>query len=203
MKKLSNLAILLILSGCSLIPQLKPVNPNPPVIPPPPPTTLPPIPPVVTPPPPPVVSQCPMEIPAEGRWINIKPYGQGYDSTPRVKNQAYCERMTGIGGVPDCKANPEGSGNDACDTAFLGAPCPIWEQSLDGKNWGRCLPTPADISCDHFEHWNERQPYTGNCQKNLEGSPVAGFFMIAHGKGFVRACNSDSTICSQSKAVDF
>lgn len=157
---------------------------------------------IVTPPPP-VVSKCPIPVPTEGRWINRKPYGQGFDSTPRIRNRAYCEKMTGIDGVTDCKVNPEGSGQDACDTEFLDQPCPTWQFYNAGK-WEVCTPKPHDvISCDHFDHYNEVPPYTGNCQKFPDGSPSGGFFTIAHGKGKIRACDKSGTVCSEPVDVDY
>ena len=119
------------------------------------------------------------------------------DSTPRVRDEAYCQRATGASGIFDCKANPEGSGYDSCDKEFLGGiPCPYWQWSLDKSNWKRCTPVAGIMSCDHFDNWVEGTPYTGKCEKDNTGGPVSGFYMVLHGKGYVRACNKDFTICS-------
>jgi hypothetical protein len=153
-------------------------------------------------PPPPVVSKCPVPIPLSARYINRKPYGQGWDSTPRVRDKAYCEKMTGIEGVTDCKANPEGSGQDVCDEEFLGQPCPTW-QAYYGGQWNFCHPANGEITCDHYDHWNEQGSYSGICQKFPNGSPSGGFFMIAHGKGKVRACDKTASVCSEPIEVDY
>ncbi len=129
------------------------------------------------------------------------------DSTPRVNDQAYCQRATGQPGISTCKANPEGSGYRSCDTEFLGAACPVWQWSTNAQWWARCLPQgeggDAPITCDHFDDWGEVGPYTGPCERNKDGNPISGFVMVAHGKGWVRSCSADKSACSDPVAVDF
>lgn len=134
------------------------------------------------------------------------------DSTPRVNDQTYCEAVMPLATPPiyTCKANPEGTKLNACDTEFLGTACPIWEWSTSIQpNWTRCLPqgeqSGATVTCDHFDNWVEGTPYNGPCMRNQNGHPIAGFYTVFHGpdnwpnvKGYVRACTLDKSVCSKS-----
>jgi hypothetical protein len=166
----------------------------------------------IPPPTPPPLTGCPASpVPLDKRYIQTKVVrrdeGTGLpgtiDSTPRVRDHDYCARATGDASIFDCKANPEGSGYSLCDTEFLGGwACPIWQYSVNGGSWARCDPSEGEITCDHFDGWNEQQPYTGPCERNSQGSPIAGFVMVAHGQGYVRACTRDGVVCSPGQAVD-
>jgi hypothetical protein len=138
------------------------------------------------------------------------------DSTPRCgdigNDQGYCGKVTGNPDIHSCKANPEGSDLKSCDLQFLGVPCPIWQYSLTGAgNWQRCLPDGIGpdgqpFSCDHFDGWAEAMgTYTGQCQHDNTGllAPVAGFGMVPHGSGYVRACDALGVVCSGKIAVNY
>lgn len=168
---------------------------------------------------PPIVGKCPVAVPtAEGKRYFIakvaqhKPNADGtftdvLDSTPRVRDKAYCEALTGQVGVFDCKANPEGTGQDVCDEEFLGAPCPIW-QYKGPLGWQICGVDPHPIaSCDHYDGYIDWQgSYEGKCQARVEAGgkrvAVAGFKMTPHGNVLVRACNADATVCSDPMQVN-
>jgi hypothetical protein len=128
------------------------------------------------------------------------------DSTPRINDQTYCDKVTNESfPVYTCKANPEGSGYDSCDAEFLGENCPTWQYSTDGATWKTCKadPSSGDITCDHFDNWNEQGPYVGKCERDAVGSPITGYTMVAHGLGWVRSCSADLSVCSNPVAVDF
>jgi hypothetical protein len=194
---------------------------------PPPPVVV--VPPVITPPPvvpPPVVSppvaSCPAKCPADAQTMNARCLQKNRDgkcitdSTPRCgdrgDDQGYCGKVTNNPAIHACKAQPEGSGLTGCDDAFIGAPCPIWQWSTNGSDWSRCLPDGIGpqgqpFSCDHFQGWTDSDglPYTGRCEKSLEGlhAPISGFSTVPHGKGWARACNADASVCSDPLAVDY
>lgn len=166
------------------------------------------------------ISACPASpVPKDARYMNIKVTHADastglpgtIDSTPRVRDQAYCARATGNPSVFDCKANPEGSGYRSCDTEFLGQNCPTWYYSLDQLNWKVCTANPNIVSCDHFDYWNEQSPYTGTCEKNPQGSPITGFSMVAHGPdgwkpdgsgthAWVKSCSIDM-VCTAPQEI--
>ncbi len=161
----------------------------------------------------PLPESCPAS-PIDGRkYINTRcitsdPGATGcakLDSTPRVDGE-FCGRATGDPTIRSCKANPEGSGFRGCDTEFLGAPCPIWQRANSPTGpWERCLEHDGDvirIACDHFDQWDESRPYTGRCQLNVDENPIAGFYVVAHGLGFLRACTADASVCSDPVKVD-
>lgn len=146
---------------------------------------------------------CPATCPDSAKYFGHYASGNGWETTPRCRDAAYCAAVTGDPSITDCKANPEGSKLNACDTAFLGTGCPIWQASSDkGKTWYRCDPN-SDISCDHFQHFNEVDPVKEPpvCAKNSDGNPIAGFFAIVHGCGQARVCNVDATVCSDAWEV--
>jgi hypothetical protein len=173
----------------------------------------PPTPPPPTPPPP--AGGCAAGI-CPNLFLIIGPHGQqdpqtgkpgGFDATPRCRDQAYCEKATGIPGVTNCALGPEGTiQREICEAVNLGAPCVIAQQSETGSGWARCLPEGesggAMITCDHWDRWVEGTPYTGRCQRNADGNPIAGTPAVAHGRGYVRACNADASVCSAPLAVD-
>lgn len=135
------------------------------------------------------------------------------DSTPRINDEGYCGRVTNEPvTVYNCKANPEGSGYDSCDREFLSQNCPSWFYSTDKINWKICKSDPhsGPITCDHFDGWNEQQPYKGKCEVDNVGSPITGFIMTAHGpdgaplvKGWVRSCDKTASVCTDPVEIDF
>ena len=159
--------------------------------------------------PPPPIGKCVCgPVPLDKLHVNIKPHGQGFDATFRCTDQAYCECATGISGVTDCALGVEGTDQRrACEAEAYGAPCMIIQETATGSDWLRCLPDGENpdsdgLFCDHFEMWQEGTPYTGICQRNADGNPIAGTPWIGHGKGWMRACNAAGTICSGSSFVD-
>lgn len=102
-----------------------------------------------------------------------------------------------------------------CELELAGG-CPVWEYGIAGGHQGKCLQVADDpnISCDHFGSPPgdqrddpqtpefEGKPAECGWQRDGMGNPMAGFFMIAHGKGAVRACAPDYGGCSPWLAVD-
>lgn len=206
-----------LLSGCAMLDWYYNPHPHPTPTPSPTPTpeptptptptpTPPPQPPPQPPPtpPPPVVKPCPAPVPMDRRVMRAKPSGNGFDSTVRINDQAYCAAVTGDPSITSCKAKPEGTALDQCDKDALGGiACPVWEVSSDNTNWQRCTPDPGEFSCDHFEHWREYDPpYTGLCEKRADGFVISGWFTVIHGKGWARSCTADG-LCTQAIPVDY
>ncbi len=180
-----------------------------------------------TPTPSPTIKPCPFDpMPDSYRYINRKPAGQGFDSTPRLRSTekgpdglTYCERSTGISGVIDCALGPEctdeqvKNGNCAriwCETEFFQrgdktkSRCPVWFANDPVAGWdGRCTPDNTTgfpnnpISCDHFDHFSEGGVYSGICETDEDNFPISGFFVIGHGAGKLQSCTWDRSICSQ------
>ncbi len=150
-------------------------------------------------------------------YINDKPYGNGFDSSPRVRgDEAFCFAVTGQHGVKDCSF--EGLPNRAqCEMAAMHG-CPIWQFSTDGGKTPQVChddQTTAACSCDHFgdpvNRDDPKTPTTGNTLATLKGfegtplacglqrdsfGPFAGYFTIAHGIGNIRACfPEDQRVC--------
>jgi len=81
--------------------------------------------------------------------------------------------------------------------------CPVWQFSGVGGTIPCVDNQDAEASCDHFGNVEfrddpktpafEGQPAACGLQRDEHG-PVAGFFMVAHGKGKVRACKPDGTV---------
>jgi hypothetical protein len=193
-----------------------------PTPPPPPPTTLPPAPPPTTlpeqptttttttlPPAPQPVSACPASCLTAEVYMGSRPYGQGFDSSVRLRGSAKCCADLGhLNPSSDCHLEGYGGANSpkrqACELELLGGRCPIWK--------GRCYSaTPKAEECpitfDHEGNTTYRDdPQTPDV---FEGQPAecaklpdSGFFVIAAGRGFVKACKPDGTGCSGEHAVD-
>jgi hypothetical protein len=174
-----------------------------------PPTTLPP----VTQPQPPNPSVVCGPLPAGAVvYLNDKPYGQGVDSTIRIKSASYCEAH-GMPGL-DCKVRQEGDPyRDLCERYYAGG-CPVWQYRLAGDSTLRaCLQPAAEFSCDHFGNPEYRddpntpdvfegEPKACGLQRDDAGNPKAGFFVIAHGNGQVRACRPDYDGCGPWVSVN-
>lgn len=171
---------------------------------------------------PPTANACPAVCPAKGildkcAYYNPTTHKCVTDATPRCGGRfgddlGYCGKVTGDPSIKACKANPEGSGLEACDTQFLGSVCMPWFYSVDnGNSWHRCLPDGIGpegqpFSCDHFDNWKEADgTYTGKCEHVDFGlhAPITGFAMVPHGAGLVRACTNDQQICGAPLTIDF
>ncbi len=160
------------------------------------------------PPPPPPVSACPKALaPGAVVYLNDKPQGHGFDSTPRVwGDPEFCRLAGGEGN--DCHL--EGWPNKvACELELVGG-CPEWQFSPNPGGAGAIVchdDQQAAASCDHFgtqpNQDDPKTPTTGDTVDTLKGfegrplecglqrdrfGPKAGYFTVAHGKGYVRAC---------------
>lgn len=173
--------------------------------------------------PPPDENPCPKDPdPTAVVYMNNKAYGQGWDSTVRVKGDAEFCRL--IHGEPLTDCHLEGWPKRAeCEYYLLGNNCPIWEYT-DGTNIYLCHDDQSALaSCDHFGNPvyrdDPKTPTTGNTLETLKGfegepkvcglhrdafGPYEGFFTVAHGKAQLRACtqNRDPKTCGPWKAFD-
>lgn len=161
--------------------------------------------------PPPVQNPCPKEL-ADGAivYMNNKPYGNGFDSTVRVKGDPEFCRLIHGESINDCHL--EGWPKRAeCEYFLLGDNCPVWEYSVDQKVIYFCHDDhDAIASCDHYGNpVNRDDPQTrttGDTLETLRGfegepkvcglhrdefGPNQGFFIIAHGKAYIRSCKPD------------
>jgi hypothetical protein len=150
---------------------------------------------------------CPKPLaPGAYVYLNDKAAGHGFDSTPRVHGDPeFCRLVHGVA-VNDCHL--EGwSQQVACELELVGG-CPRWEFTKDKQVVAQCRDNhDAVASCDHFgtqpNQDDPQTPTTGTTIETLRGfegrplecglqrdsfGPYAGFFTIAHGEGYVRAC---------------
>ncbi len=161
------------------------------------------------PPPLPGGTACPKALaPGAVVYLNDKAQGHGFDSTPRVwGDPEFCRLVSGVASN-DCHL--EGWPKRAeCEMELLGG-CPEWHYSAGPSGAGAITchdDRQAAASCDHYgtqDHQDDPQtPTTGDTVATLRGfeglplecglqrdefGPSAGFFAVAHGKGYVRAC---------------
>lgn len=157
-----------------------------------------------------------------GYIVKSKPYGNGLEATPTVQGDcAYCASV-GLGTMGDgslrCGCPLYGDGHPdrlAKELATMGG-CPTW-QYFTAKHGSSDAPiacTQRDgyddgggMSCDHFGDTVNRddpntEPFEGmpqvcGIQRDSAGLPTAGFFIIAHGDGYVRACDAVGEHCGQ------
>lgn len=138
-------------------------------------------------------------------YLNDKPYGSGFDSTPRIQGDPeLCELLHGVR-VNDChmEAPPllVGPVRARYETLVLGgarhgAPlpprglCPAWQFRAAGGQVQPCVDDHSALaSCDHFgdpvDRDDPQTPTTGNTLETLrgfEGEPkVCGLQRDAHG----------------------
>jgi hypothetical protein len=161
-------------------------------------------------------SACPKPLePGAEVYLNAKLYGQGVDSTVRVRGDlAFCQAIHGDAAVADCHL--EGWAKRVeCEMELLGG-CPVWQYRQPPDTAVRAChqveDDPARMSCDHFGDVVHRddpltpafegQPASCGLQRDELGHPAAGFFVVAHGAGEVRACRPDGQGCSPFRAVD-
>jgi hypothetical protein len=158
---------------------------------------------------------CPMwPLPAGAmKYLGMKTYGQGHDTSLRVRgSKEWCAEAGHANASQDCHL--EGwEPRLECELKIMGG-CPIWQYSQDGgQTWKPCLQEgPQDgMSCDHFGDVKLRDdPQTPvfeglaacGAQRDERGHPMAGLFAIVHGRGKVRACLPDGTGCSGPADVD-
>jgi hypothetical protein len=154
----------------------------------------------------PVVSVCPKPL-AEGAviYVNNKRYGAGVDSTVRVSGDPeFCRLIHGVL-VNDCHLEGWGK-RAACEMQLLGG-CPVWQYSMNATDVrGACRQAPhPEASCDHFGDPVDRddpqtpafegKPAECGLQRDPAGDPTAGFFVVAHGEAWFRACRPDGAGC--------
>lgn len=166
--------------------------------------------PVPTPTPTPTpVSYLPKPLaPGAEVYLNNKVHGQGLDSTVRVRgDKEFCQIIHGPAAVADCHL--EGWPNRALAEMELLGGCPIWQYRQVWDTTTRaCLQVEEDerrMSCDHFGSVEfrddpitpefEGQPAECGKQRDPWGRPMAGFWIVAHGNGQVRACRPDGNGC--------
>ncbi len=162
----------------------------------------------------PVATFCPKPLaPGAYVYLNDKPYGQGFDSTPRVHGDPeFCYLIHQVW-INDCHLESWPK-RTQCEMELMHG-CPIWQYTVDGTAVHGCFDDrEAAASCDHFgsvEYRDDPQtPTTGDTIWTLKGfegrplecglqrnafGPMAGFFTVAHGIGNVRACKPDGTRC--------
>lgn len=153
--------------------------------------------------------------------MNAKVYGQGLDSTVRVRGDlAFCQAIHGPMVVPDCHLDgmPAPWTTLGCELELLGASagkaqaCPVWRYRSKAQQGPCSDDQSAEMSCDHFGSSGggrddpktpafEGEPTVCGEQRDAFG-PMAGFFVVAHGLGEVQACRPDWGGCSPWRAVD-
>ena len=121
----------------------------------------------------------------------------------------FCRLVGGAGA--DCHLEGYRAKRAACEAELIGG-CPVWEYRTATHAPARCHDNQNDaedpVSCDHFGspasgQDDPKTPTTGDSLEALRGfegtpafcglqrdafGPVAGFFVVAHGKGDVQAC---------------
>lgn len=123
--------------------------------------------------------------------------GQGFDVGPMVFGvPAYCRERGWTDGRLNCEFAPPGDPRRLVTEKAVGGGCPVWE--------GKCYsetPQPGEcpITFDHFDHDDPigviHNP--NGCQVGPDGHPTGGFWVVGHGRGFVRACSPNGKIaCS-------
>ncbi len=153
---------------------------------------------------------CPKELaPGAVVFLKNKAYGNGFDSSPRVKGDTeFCRLIHGVA-VDNC--NLEGWSKRAeCEYYLLGNNCPVWEYRSNGIIYFCHDDKGAIASCDHYgdpvNRDDPQTPTTGDTLETLKGfegepkvcglhrdsfGPYQGFFVIAHGKAEIRVCKPD------------
>lgn len=166
--------------------------------------------------------------PTAALYFNAGPHGSmNWNSTPRCRDQKYCEASTGIKGVTDCALGNEGTlDREVCEEAHVPG-CARWYYWSAGQ-WNRCLPQPHPVaSCDHYDRWVEWKysdpnckhqgcpttynPYTGKCGTEdvvhggkLYREPVAGYEVVPRGKTKFMVCGwgPSEKRCSNAMEID-
>ena len=156
---------------------------------------------------------CPKKL-APGASVSMgnKIYGNGFDSSTFVLSDPdFC---FAIHGVRTDRCHLEGwPQRKACELELMGG-CPVWQWSESPAGpWAQCKQNGSQaVTCDHFGTTQVRDDpqtifYEGppECaaQRDAEGNPNAGWFMVAHGKGFVRACTPGGSCSDDPKPVDW
>lgn len=150
---------------------------------------------------------CPKELaPGAYVWINNKPAGHGFDSTPRVHGDPeFCFLIHGVR-INDCHLESWPK-RYQCESKLIGG-FPRWEYTVDKNVIYPCHDDQnALASCDHFgTQPNQDDPKTkttGDTLATLRGfegrplecglqrnefGPNQCFFTVAHGNAYIRSC---------------
>jgi len=171
--------------------------------------------------PPVPASACPKPLaPGANLFMNAKAHGNGIDSTLRIEGDP--ELCMIVHGVQTNNCHLESWPQRAACEMELAKGCPIWQYTMDpsprASARGPCRQAQhPDMSCDHYGDPTfrddpltptrgttletlvgfEGQPLACGLQRDAAGDPMAGYFVIAHGLGFARACLPDGTGCSK------
>ena len=165
-------------------------------------------------------------------YLNDKAAGHGFDSTPRVEGDV--ELCQELHGTPEKNCHFESpklgalraeyemrvlAGARAGDPSVGPMSCPVWWYSPAAQPSlvKPCYDNQNDfVSCDHFgsqPHQDdpktpefEGEPAQCGEQRN-EFGPYAGFFTVAHGKGWIRTCpagvdGKDNTRCGPFRTFE-
>jgi len=148
-------------------------------------------------------------------FLNDKRAGHAFDAAARVHGDPeFCQLIHGVA-VNDCHL--EGWPNRvACEVELLGG-FPVWQFSPNAQASTAIFchdDQQAEASCDHYgtqpAQDDPQTRTTGDTLATLQGfeglprecglyrdalGPNACYFIVAHGKGYVRACKPDGTGC--------
>ena len=165
--------------------------------------------PVPTPPP---GDPCPPLSPSVVLYLANGVQGHGQQTSPRIKGDPHaCGLISpsdcGDGHCNDCSFEGWPTRAD-CEIQLLGG-CPVWQYRMSPTGpVFPCTQAPAEFSCDHFGSPNaqddpqtpqfEGLPAVCGLQRDANGDPTAGFFIVAHGLGQVHACFPGYTNCSET-----
>lgn len=159
----------------------------------------------IPPTPPPSTTACPKTLSNNAYvYMNNKRYGNGVDSSLKVHgDQQFCFLIHGVN-TNDCHL--EGwPRRTECEMELIGG-CPIWQYQKDGVVYPCLQADHPDQSCDHWGNPEKRddpktpdvfegEPVECGNQRDAAGDPMAGFFVITHGKFLVRSCLVNGTSC--------
>jgi hypothetical protein len=168
------------------------------------------------------VTSCPKDLAPDATLsMANKSWGQGWDSTLYVTGDPdLCEKIHGVR-VNRCHLEGWPKRLD-CELELLGKTvgkpqaCPVWEYAKSQTGYfTSCVERAGDpaVTCDHFGTTALRDdpatdvfegyPTVCSFQRDPAGDPTAGFFMIAHGTGYIRACLPNHTGCADPIFVDW
>lgn len=178
----------------------------------------------IPPAPPKPTTWCPKELaPGAHVYVQAKPYGNGFDSTVRIVGDPELCRLVHGAAVGDCHLEGWGQ-RSACELELLGKTiakpqaCAEWEyRAAPADPWQPCRMTGSGaVTCDHHGETAagrddpqtpafEGTPAVCGEQRDAEGHPKAGTFIVAHGRGEIRSCTPDHapTGCGDPKPVDY
>ncbi len=160
-----------------------------------------------------------------GAWVRLKPYGNGLDTEVNVTNWPdLCYFIHGNPINPNqCHLeglDSKGYSRVQCEMLIVetlshgAGKCPVgvWrtnEHNADNYCYQDDPYPTGGMSCDHFGDTITRDdpqtpPFEGEPKvcgnyRDPYGKPMAGFFWIGHGDGWMKACLPDYTGCSRAE----